>query len=55
MRLNIVLTVSESKRLIAKGVAKLEFVQKARQEGTVAIAKGSTNGYVVEEILGKPI
>lgn len=55
MRTNIVLTVSESKRLIAKGVVALDFVQKALRQGTVAIAKGTTNGYIVEEILGEKI
>jgi len=55
MQMSVVLTVSESKRLIAKGVAKLDFVQRALREGTVAIAKGTTNSYIVEEILGKPI
>ncbi|NOZ20730.1 MAG: hypothetical protein GXP25_06530 [Planctomycetes bacterium] len=55
MRTNVVLTVSESKRLIAKGVAALDFVQNALKQGTVAIAKGTTNGYIVEEILGEKI
>jgi hypothetical protein len=50
-----VLTVSEGKRLIAKGVAKHPDVLKALSEGTVVICKGTTNAYVVEELLGKPI
>jgi len=49
----ISLTVSESKRLIAKGVAAAEFVKRAMDEGTLAIGSGSTNGYVVEEITGE--
>lgn len=55
MRADLVLTVSQSKRLIAKGVARYEPVRQALAGGTVAIAKGGTNAYVVEEILGKPI
>lgn len=55
MQMRAVLTVSESKRLIAKGIAKVDYVQKALKEGLVAIAKGTTNGYVVEEILGREI
>jgi len=55
MRTDIVLTVSESKRLIAKGVVKLEAVQRALEKGIVAIAKGTTNAYIVEEILGRKI
>lgn len=52
---SVVLTVSESKRLIAKGVAALPSVRKALREGMIAIAKGTTNAYIVEELLGKPI
>ena len=51
----IVLTVSESKRLIAKGVVGHPDVLKALTDGTVVICKGSTNAYVVEEILGREI
>ena len=51
----VVLTVSESKRLIAKGVANLDIIKKALERGMIAIAKGTTNGYVVEELLNKRI
>ncbi len=51
----ILLTVAESKRLIAKAVAELPEVSKARNNGTIVITKGSTNAYVAEEILGKSI
>jgi len=51
----IVLTVSESKRLIAKGVAKMPIVTEALKNGTVIIAKGTTNTYVAEEIVGRKI
>ena len=47
----ITLTPSESKRLIAKGVMKLEEVQRALKHGTVIIALGTTNAYIAEEIL----
>ena len=49
------LTVSESKRLIARGVARCPEVSAARQSGIVAVAKGTTNSYIVEEITGRPI
>jgi len=49
------LTVSESKRLIAKGVARADFVRRAMEEGTLAIGSGTTNGYLVEEIVGEKI
>jgi hypothetical protein len=55
MRVDLVLTVAQSKRLIARGVAKYAPVQDALRDGTVAIAKGGTNAYVVEEILGTRI
>lgn len=51
----IVLTVSESKRLIAKAVAQLPIVKEALAEGTVIVTKGTTNTYVAEELLGKTI
>ena len=49
------LTVAESKRLIAKGVAQADFVRRAMEEGTLAIGSGTTDGYIVEEITGEPI
>lgn len=55
MKAQITLTVSESKRLIAKAVKEHPIVKQALEEGIVAIGLGSTNAYVVEEILGKGI
>jgi len=55
MRTSIVLTVAESKRLIAKGVARLEQVRSAMKSGFVSVTTGTTNSYVVEELLGEPI
>ncbi len=52
---SFVLTVAESKRLIARGVAKSPLVQRALQKGIVAVAKGTTNGYIVEELTGEAI
>jgi len=48
----ICLTPWESKRLIAKGVTHLESVKTALKDGIISIARGTTNGYVVEELLG---
>ncbi len=50
-----VLTVAESKRLIARAVARIESVRRARAEGILVICTGTTNGYVLEELLGRPI
>ena len=55
MRTDLVLTVAQSKRLIAKGIARYEPVRQALASGTVAIAKGGSNAYVVEEILDRAI
>ena len=55
MKRQFVLTVAESKRLIAKAVAQLPEVQDAMSEGTVVVATGTTNAYVLEELWGKKI
>jgi hypothetical protein len=51
----VVLTPYESRRLIAKAVAKLPTVINALKNGWVIIATGSSTGYVAEEILGEPM
>ena len=48
-----ILTVSESKRLIAKAVAQMPIVKDALSNGMVIITNGTTNAYVAEEITGK--
>jgi len=55
MQMSLVFTVAQSKRLIARAVARMPEVTRALAEGTVAIAYGTTNAYLVEEILGQPI
>lgn len=49
------LTSSESKRLIGKSVSQHPKVKKALKSGIVAIGLGSTNAFVIEEILKKKI
>jgi hypothetical protein len=51
----VVLTSSESKRLIAKGVAALPEVRHALQQGLIIIGRGTTNAFVVEELIGEKI
>lgn len=51
----IALTSSESKRLIAKGVAALPEVKQALERGLVIIARGTTDAFVVEELTGNKI
>jgi len=49
------LTSAESKRLIAKGVAALPEVKQALKQGIVAIGRGTTNAFIVEELTGNKI
>jgi len=53
MRALFVFTPPESKRFIAKAVARLPAVERARADGEVAIGHGSTNVCVAEEIFGE--
>ena len=53
MRALFVFTPPESKRFIAKAVAQLPEVKKAKAEGEIVISHGSTTGRVVEEVLGE--
>ncbi len=45
------LTVAESKRLIAKAVVAMPEVKAAMQHGRLIVGRGSTNAYIVEELL----
>jgi hypothetical protein len=53
MRALFVFTPAESKRLIGKAVAKMEEVKRALKKANIMIGHGSTNVYVLEEMLGK--
>jgi len=55
MKAVFVLRSWESKRLIAKAVAALPEVKRALKEGYIIVARGSTNAYVAEELLGEKI
>ncbi|MDD5723919.1 MAG: hypothetical protein PHY29_09330 [Syntrophales bacterium] len=49
------LTPAESKRLIARGIIALPEVRQAKEEGYLIVGRGSTNAYIVEELLEKSI
>ena len=53
MKAQFSLTVAESKRLIARGVAALDIVRARMQHGIVMVSTGTTNAYVLEELLGE--
>ena len=55
IRALVSLTSVESKRLIAKGVAALPEVKQALEQGTVFIARGTTNAFVIEELTGDKV
>jgi len=55
MQTSLVFAVAQSKRLIAKAVVQLPEVTHARAKGIIAIGYGTTNAYIVEELLGEPI
>jgi hypothetical protein len=52
MRAQVVLTTAESKKLIAKAVARLDIVRRAAEEGTVALHPSSSTYFIVEELTG---
>ena len=53
MRALFVFTPPESRRFIAKAVARLPEVEQARADGEIAVCHGATNVYVAEEIFGE--
>ena len=53
MLAQIVLTPAESKKLIAKAIARLDAVQQAAQKGIVALHPSSSTYFIVEEITGQ--
>ena len=53
MKTEVNLTVAESKRLIARGVAQLPMVRDRLHKGVIMISSGTTNAYLVEELLGE--
>ena len=46
------LTVAESKRLIAEGIANHPDVQKKMKSGMIIITRGTTNTYIAERLIG---
>jgi len=55
MKIETVLTVSQSKRLIARGVKNHPVVKTAYHNGVIGICRGTTCSYVAEEFIGKPL
>ena len=55
MNVQVTLTVSEAKWIIAKGIVNLPCVQKALVSGKVFLKGGTTVSAVCEEMTGKPL
>lgn len=55
MEIQISLTVSESKRLIAKGVVALGEVKDALEKGKIILKGGTTVSAICEEMAGMPL
>lgn len=55
MRALVVLTHSECKRLIARGIKEHPEVKDALKNGKIFVSRGSTTAYVLEELLGETI
>jgi hypothetical protein len=53
MKIQITLTPSESRKLLAKAVIELNLVKKARTEGMIVIHPSSTTLFLIEELIGK--
>jgi len=53
--ISISLTVAQSKRLIAKGMVASSVFRDTCENGRVLIIKGTTNAYIVEEMIGETI
>ena len=52
MLAQVVLTPAESKKLIAKAVAKLDVVRQAAMEGMIVIHPSSSTYFIIEELTG---
>lgn len=52
MRAQVTLTPSESKKLLAKAIATMDQVKKAKERGLVVIHPSSTTFFLVEELTG---
>jgi hypothetical protein len=55
MRIQFALTSAEAKRMIAKGIVKLEVVKRAIDQGRIVLKGGTTTSAIAEEICGEEI
>jgi len=55
MRAQVVLTPPESKKLIAKAVARLDVVRRACKKGIILVGSSTTCAFILEELTGTKI
>ena len=55
MKVQLLMTPAEGKRLIAKAIASLELVQEAYKNGIVIVSTSTSTAYVAEELMGKEL
>ncbi len=55
IRIQVTLTVSEGKRVIARAIASLPEVRKALEKGKILLKGGTTVSAVAEELAGRPL
>ncbi|MBM4330904.1 MAG: hypothetical protein FJ117_06695 [Deltaproteobacteria bacterium] len=55
MRIQITLTTSEAKKMIAKGIKAHPRVQQVRKKGTIILKGGTTVSAISEELCGRPM
>ena len=53
MRAQVSLTPTESKKLIAKAIARMEIVQNAFRKGIIALHPSSSTIFIVEDLIGR--
>lgn len=51
----MVVLPAAGKRLIAQAVARLPQVERAQKDGLIVVGLGTTNAYVLEELLGRAV
>jgi len=55
MKAMVTLTVPEGKRLIARAIAQMPEVQRAREQGKILLKGGTTVSAIAEELVGVPL
>lgn len=55
VKIQVTLTVSEGKRVIARAIASLPEIRKALEQGKILLKGGTTVSAVAEELAGRPL